>query len=108
LKTVDIIVKVWYNIITVKERHKANNERKYLIMRNYNLNRGYYNTLVEVKPYNTNRNKNKVSPSQLLVDILNNGSIDSDIEAIKIARKIVNANKINEKIPSRQLWCGRG
>jgi hypothetical protein len=93
---------VWYNIITVKERHKANNERKYLIMRNYSLNTGYYNTLVEVKPYNTNRNKNKVSPSQLLVDILNNGSINSDIEAIKIARKIVNANKINAKIDKNE------
>ena len=67
-------------------------------MKNYNLNTGYYNTLVEVKPYNTNRNKDKVSPSQLLIDVLNSGSVGSDMEVIKIARKIVNANKINTRI----------
>lgn len=67
-------------------------------MTNYNLNTGYYNSLVEVKPYNTNREKNKVSPTQVLVDILNSGTIGSDIEAVKAARKIVNANKINNKI----------
>lgn len=67
-------------------------------MKNYNLNTGYYNTLIEVKPYNTNRNKDKVSPSQLLIDVLNSGSVGSDTEVIKIARKIVNANKINTRI----------
>lgn len=67
-------------------------------MTNYNLNTGYYNSLVEVKPYNTNREKNKVSPTQVLVDILNSGAIGSDKEAVKAARKIVNANKINNKI----------
>ena len=106
MKTVDIIAKVWYNIITVKERHKANNERKYLIMRNYKMNTGYYNSLVNVKPYNTNRNKDKVSPSQLLIDVLNGGYIGSDAEAIKIARKIVNANKINAKIDKNEYLIG--
>lgn len=67
-------------------------------MTNYNLNTGYYNSLVEVKPYNTNREKNKVSPTQVLVDILNSGAIGSDVEVVKAARKIVNANKINNKI----------
>ena len=67
-------------------------------MTNYKLNTGYYNSLVEVKPYNTNRKKNKVSPTQLLVDIVNSGIISSDDEAIKVARKIVNANKINTRI----------
>lgn len=67
-------------------------------MRNYELNRGYLNSLVEVKPYNTNREKDKVSPSQVLTDILNGGIIGSDKEVVKAARKIVNANKINEKI----------
>lgn len=67
-------------------------------MTNYNLNTGYYNSLVNVKPYNTNRNKDKVNPTQLLVDVLNSGSINSDNEAIKIARKIVNANKTNTRI----------
>ena len=71
-------------------------------MRNYKVNTGYYNSLVDVKPYNTNRNKDKVSPSQLLVDVLNNGSIGSDTEIVKIARKIVNANKINAKIDKNE------
>lgn len=71
-------------------------------MRNYELNRGYLNSLVEVKPYNTNRNKDKVSPFQLLMETLNNGSIGSDIEAMRVARKIVNANKINAKIDKNE------
>jgi len=73
-------------------------------MRNYKVNTGYYNTLVDVKPYNTNRNKDRVSPSQLLTDILilNNGNIGSDTELVKIARKIVNANKINAKIDKNE------
>lgn len=71
-------------------------------MTNYNLDTGYYNTLVEVKPYNTNREKNKVSPTQILVDILNSGTIGSDKEAVKAARKIVNANKINAKIDKNE------
>ena len=71
-------------------------------MRNYKVNTEYYNSLVDVKPYNTNRNKDKVSPSQLLVDVLNNGSIGSDTEIVKIARKIVNANKINAKIDKNE------
>lgn len=71
-------------------------------MRNYRVNTGYYNSLVNVKPYNTNRNKDKVSPSQLLTDILNNGSIGSDTEIVKMARKIVNANKINSKIDKNE------
>ena len=71
-------------------------------MTNYNLDTGYYNTLVEVKPYNTNREKNKVSPTQILVDILNSGTIGSDKEVVKAARKIVNANKINAKIDKNE------
>lgn len=67
-------------------------------MTNYKLNTGYYDTLVDVKPYNTNRKKDKVSPTQLLADIINSGIITSDDEAIKVARKIVNANKINTRI----------
>ena len=67
-------------------------------MTNYNLNTGYYGSLVEVKPYNTNRKKDKVSPTQLLADIVSGGIISSDDEAIKVARKIVNANKINTRI----------
>lgn len=67
-------------------------------MTNYNLNTGYYNTLVKVKPYNTNREKDKVSPAQALLDILNGGIIGSDKEAVKAARKIVNADKINTRI----------
>lgn len=71
-------------------------------MRNYELNRGYFNSLVEVKPYNTNRNKDKVSPLQLLTETLNNGYIGSDVEAIRVARKIVNANKINARIDKNE------
>jgi hypothetical protein len=67
-------------------------------MTNYNLNIGYYNSLVNVKPYNTNREKDKVSPAQALLDILNGGIISSDKEVVKAARKIVNADKINTRI----------
>jgi hypothetical protein len=67
-------------------------------MTNYYLNTGYYNSLVKVKPYNTNREKDKVSPAQALLDILNGGIIGSDKEAVKAARKIVNADKINTRI----------
>lgn len=67
-------------------------------MTNYNLNTGYYNSLVKVKSYNTNREKDKVSPAQALIDILNGGIIRSDKEAVKAARKIVNADKINTRI----------
>lgn len=67
-------------------------------MRNYEVNKGYYNSLVDVKHYNTNRNKDKVNPSQLLIDIFKSGNISSDKEAVKIARKIVNANRTNTRI----------
>lgn len=67
-------------------------------MTNYNLNTGYYNSLVKVKPYNTNREKDKVNPAQTLLDFLDGVIIRSDKEVVKAARKIVNADKINTRI----------
>lgn len=63
-------------------------------MKNYEMNKKVLSGYKKVKPYNTNREKDKVRPAQLLASIVNG----SDADAVRIARKIVNANKTNTKI----------
>jgi len=96
---------VWYNIITVKERHKAENNNTFKendIMMNVTLTIDCSN-LTSVRPAMLT-NKDKKSFTELAYEM---GNATSEREILELAHKIVNCNKRNERISQNEFNISR-